>query len=252
MLGELTGKVALVTGGGGAGCGSAIVRRLAREGATLIVLDIHAGRAHAVADEVKQSYGIQAVACVCDIADRGRVDQALADCTAITGPIDILVNNAAENVQGPIFDYDPADFDRVIAVDVTACWYLIRRTIGSMRDRGHGSIVNITSIAAYLGGTGLEAPYGMAKAALNDLTRGIAVEGGPHGIRCNGIAIGLARSKFVQKHWAMIEPHVQLTPLRRIAEPAEIAEIALFLISEKSSFITGEIINASGGYYLGQ
>lgn len=244
--------MALVTGGGGAGCGSTIVRRLAQEGASVIVLDIHAGRAQAIAAEVAEAFGVPAVPAVCDIADRAQVDRALAEAAAVTGPIDIVVNNAAENVQGPIFDYAPSDFDRIMAVDMAACWYVIRQTIGAMRDAGKGSIVNISSIAAYLGGAGLEAPYGMAKAALNDLTRGVAIEGGPHGIRCNGIAIGLARSKFVDKHWAMIEPHVKLTPLRRIAEPAEIAEIALFLISDKSSFITGEIINASGGYYLGQ
>jgi NAD(P)-dependent dehydrogenase (short-subunit alcohol dehydrogenase family) len=251
-LEELKGKVALVTGGGGAGCGGAIARRLAREGAAIVVLDIHGGRANAVAEDIRGTFGVPAIACVCDVADREALDEGLARSIEALGPIDIVVNNAAENVQKPIFDFDPADFDRVIAVDLTACWYVIRKTIGSMRDRGGGVIVNISSIAAYMGGGGLESPYGAAKAGLNDLTRGIAIEGGPYSIRCNGVAIGLVRSKFVEKHWAMIEPHIQLTPLRRLAEPHELAELVCFLASNRSSFITGEIINFSGGYFPGQ
>jgi NAD(P)-dependent dehydrogenase (short-subunit alcohol dehydrogenase family) len=251
-LGELDGKIALVTGGGGAGCGSAITRRLARAGAAVIVLDIHGGRVNAMAEEIRDSFDVPAIACVCDVADRGALDTGLARSVELLGPIDIVVNNAAENVQKPIFDFDPVDFDRVIAVDLTACWHVIRRTIGTMRERGGGTIVNISSIAAYMGGAGLESPYGAAKAGLNDLTRGVAIEGGPYGIRCNGIAIGLVRSTFVEKHWAMIEPHIQQTPLRRLAEPGELAELVYFLASDHSAFITGEIVNFSGGYYPGQ
>lgn len=248
---ELVGRVALVTGAGGSGCGRAIARRLAREGANIIALDTHERRSRTVASDIEAEFGVKAVACVADVADRAALDAAVGAATTIVGPVDILVNNAAINVQGSIFDYSPVDFDRVLAVDLSACWYLIRQTIGGMRDRGFGSIVNISSIAGYMGGGGVEAPYAAAKAGLHDLTRGVALEGGPHNIRCNAIALGLVRTPFVEKDIEFYEPHIARTPLRRLADPDEVAEVVLFLVSQRSSFITGEIVNVSGGYFLG-
>jgi len=250
--GELKGRVALVTGAGGGACGSAIARRLAGEGAAIIALDNHERRARAVASAIEADYGVKAAACVADISDRGALDRALGEATAAIGPVDILVNNAAINIQGSIFDYSPADFDQVLAVDLTACWYLIRQTIGRMRERGWGSIVNISSIAGYLGGAGREAPYGIAKAGLHDLTRGVALEGGPHNIRCNAIALGLVDSPFVRRYIDQFKGQIDRLPLRRMASPQEVAEVVLFLVSDRSSYITGEIINVSGGYLLGQ
>jgi NAD(P)-dependent dehydrogenase (short-subunit alcohol dehydrogenase family) len=249
---ELEGRVALVTGAGGAGCGSAISRRLASEGANIIALDNHERRAGEVASAVAAEFGVKAVACVADITDRPALDKALAAATDAVGPVDILVNNAAINIQGSIFDFSPDDFDRVLATDLSACWYLIRKTIGGMRERRWGSIVNISSIAGYLGGAGREAPYGIAKAGLHDLTRGIALEGGPHNIRCNAIALGLVESPFIRKHIEQFKGNIARTPLGRFGTPQEVAEAVLFLVSERSSFITGEIINVSGGYFLGQ
>lgn len=249
---ELNGKVALVTGAGGAGCGGAIARIMAEHGASVVVMERHEARCRATADEIGRKYGVPTVACPVDIADRVAVDAALSDAVDAVGPVNILVNNAAINVQGSIFDYDPADFDKVLAVDFVACWYLTRAVIGGMRDRGWGSIINVSSVAGYMGGAGIEAPYAASKAALHDLTRGTAVEGGPFGIRCNGIAVGLVRSKFIERDPHLYEHSIAQTPLRRVAEPREIAQIALFLASERSSFITGEIVNASGGLVLGQ
>src|SRR5690606_7521825 len=134
-----------------------------------------------------------------DVADRGAVDELLATASKQLGTIDIVVNNAAINVQGSVFDYDPDDFDAVIGVDLTAPWYVIRRTIGPMRDLGHGSIINIGSVAAWNGGRGREAPYSAAKAGLHEITRSVAIEAGPWGIRCNAIAPGLVQSRFVEK-----------------------------------------------------
>lgn len=248
---ELAGRVALVTGAGGSGCGRAIARRLAREGADIIALDSHERRASKVASDIEAEFGVKAIACIADLADREALGAALTGATAALGPVDILVNNAAINVQGSIFEYSPDDFDKVLAVDLTACWYLMRQTIGGMRDRAFGSIVNISSIAGYMGGGGVEAPYAAAKAALHDLTRGTAVEGGPHNIRCNAIALGLVRTPFIEKDMRFYEPHIARTPLRRLADPDEVAEVVLFLVSQRSSFITGEIVNVSGGYFLG-
>ncbi len=250
MEGKLRGRVALVTGAGGAACGGAICRGLAAEGATVIGLDHHERRCNDVMEAVHRDFGVPTHAFTADVADRSAVDAILATVEREIGTIEILVNNAALNVQGSIFDYDPEDWDRVLDVDLTACWYLTRRTVGGMRALGRGSIVNISSVAGYLGGGGSEAPYAASKAALHDVTRSTAIEGGPYGIRCNAIAVGIVRSKFVEKHMETLRSHIERTPLRRAAEPDEIARVTTFLASDDASFITGDVVNASGGYWL--
>ena len=242
--------MALVTGGAGAAIGSATCRVLASHGASVAVLDSHSGRAGRTAHELRDTYGVPAVDVVADLADRASIDEGLRKTQAELGPVDILVNSAAINVQGSIFDYDPADWDQVIAVDLTACWYLIRRVVGGMRDRRWGSIVNVTSVAGYIGGNGREGPYGAAKAALHDLTRAVAIEGGPHGIRSNAVAPGLIRSKWVDAQAEYYQAFLDRTPLRRHGEPEDVANTIAFLVSAESAHITGAVINVSGGWYL--
>jgi NAD(P)-dependent dehydrogenase (short-subunit alcohol dehydrogenase family) len=244
------GRVALVTGAGGAGMGSSIVHRLASEGAAILAIEHHEGRCRSIVDTVERTYDVPIVGVTVDVTDRPAVDDAIARGAAELGVIDILVNNAAVNPQGSIFDYDADVFDDVIDADLNACWYLIRRTIGPMRDLGRGSIVNIGSVAAYNGGRGREAPYSAAKAGLHEITRSVAIEAGPHGIRCNAVAPGLVESRFVDKHRERFEADRLATPLRRHGRPDEIANIVAFLVSDDSSLITGEVITASGGWYL--
>jgi len=248
--GRFAGRVALVTGAGGAGMGSAICRRLASEGASIVAVERHARRAREIGQALAEEYGVPVESHAVDIADREAVDEMLASATGSLGPIDVLVNNAAINPQGSIFDYDPETFDEVIDVDLNACWYLIRQTIGPMRTLGRGSIVNISSIAAYNGGRGREAPYSAAKAGLLEITRSVAIEAGPHGIRCNAIAPGIIWSKFAEKHASRLQADADATPLRRHGRPDEVANVVAFLVSDESSYITGEVINVSGGSYL--
>jgi NAD(P)-dependent dehydrogenase (short-subunit alcohol dehydrogenase family) len=242
--------VALVTGGAGAAIGSTTCRTLASYGASVVVMDSHAGRSDALVAELRATYGVEALAAAVDVADRPGVDAALERVRAELGDVDILVNNAAVNVQGSIFDYDPGDWDRVIDVDLTACWYLIRQTVGAMRAQGQGSIVNVTSVAAYIGGNGREGPYAAAKAGLHDLTRAVAIEGGPHGIRCNAVAPGLIDSRWVQAQAERYQSFIEDTPLRRHGRPEDVANTIAFLVSEESAHITGQVINVSGGWYL--
>ncbi len=248
--GRFAGRVALVTGACGAGIGAAVARRLATEGAAIVAVDHHEPRTAEAVERLRKEFDVPVLGFAVDVTDRPAVDAVLAQTAAALGPIDVLVNNAAINVQGSIFDYDPGDFDHVVAVDLSACWYVIRQTIGAMREAGRGSIVNIGSIAAYNGGRGREAPYSASKAALHELTRSVAIEGGPYGIRCNAIAPGLIWSKFVEKHQARFQADADATPLRRHGRPEEIANVAAFLVSDESSYITGEVINVSGGWYL--
>ncbi|MDT4936313.1 MAG: hypothetical protein QOK11_4205, partial [Pseudonocardiales bacterium] len=203
-----------------------------------------------VAAELADRFGVPVIGAVLDVADRPGVDELIPRVAAELGPVDILVNNAAINAQGSIFDYDPAVWDNVVQVDLSACWYLIRAVLPGMRTAARGSIVNITSVAGYIGGRGREGPYSAAKAALHDVTRSVAIEAGPFGIRCNAVAPGWIRSKFLEKHEDRVRGELERTPLRRWGTPDDIAGVVAFLVSDDSAFVTGEVINVSGGWYL--
>jgi NAD(P)-dependent dehydrogenase (short-subunit alcohol dehydrogenase family) len=247
---ELSGRVAFVTGGAGRGIGRAVVRRLAREGATVIMGDDREKRCLELAGELRQEVSPNIFGMGVDIADRLRVDEVLDEIANDHGPVDILINNAAVNILAKVSEYDPADWDRVMDVDLTACFYLARRTLPSMIERGWGSIVNITSVAGYLHGSGVEGPYAAAKAALHSLTRAIAYEAGPSGVRCNAVAPGIIDSVFIKQREKQFEPEKKATPLRRFGTTEEVANVVYFLVSEQSSFVTGEVINVSGGWYM--
>ena len=247
---ELAGRVAFVTGGAGGGIGRAVVRRLAREGAVVVMADSREARCLAIADQLRKEFGPTIHGYGVDIADRERVDEVLADVEKTVGPVDILVNNAAVNVLGPASEYDLADWDRVMDVDLNACFFLARRTLPGMMERGWGSIVNITSVAGYLHGFGVEGPYAAAKAALHSLTRVLAYEGGPRGVRCNAVAPGIIDTWFVRQSPEQFEKEKQATPVRRFGTPDEVANVVFFLVSEQSAFVTGETINVSGGWYM--
>jgi 3-oxoacyl-[acyl-carrier protein] reductase len=246
---RFAGRVALVTGAGGAGIGSAVAGRLASEGASILALESHPGRTEAIADDIASTYDVPVIGLTVDIKDRKSVDEALGR-AAHLGVVDILVNNAAINTQGSIFDYDPDVFADVLDVDLTAAWYLMRKTIGPMRELGRGAIVNVGSVAAYNGGRGREGPYSAAKAGLHELTRSVAIEAGPYGIRCNAVAPGIINSRFLEKHSERFQVEIAATPLRRFGDPEDVANVVAFLVSDESSFITGEVITVSGGWYL--
>ncbi len=248
--GELAGRVALVTGGAGGSIGRATVNRLAREGASVVIADSREERCLEVAAKLRDEYGPRIHGYGVDIANRDRVDEVLAHVEEQIGPVDILVNNAAVNVLKPTSQYDPADWDRVMDVDLNACFYLSRQTLPGMMERGWGSIVNVTSVAAYLHGYGTEGPYAAAKAALHALTRAIAYEGGPHGVRCNAVAPGIIESWFIDQNPEQFEREKKATPLRRFGTREEVADVIYFLVSEQSAFVTGEVINVSGGWYM--
>lgn len=246
----LEGRVALVTGAAGAGIGRACARRLGQDGAAVVVTDVHDRRTAETVEQLSEELDVVVVGHVMDVADRSRVDAVIADVAEAVGPVDILVNNAAVNVLGTVVEYDPDDWDRVIDVDLSACWYLARAVLPAMMRAGRGSIVNISSVAGYLGGAGSEGPYAAAKAGLQSLTRTIAAEAGPHGVRANAVAVGIVLSKFVEKHIATLGREAERTPLRRLGRPEEIAAVVAWLASDESSFVTGETINASGGWYM--
>lgn len=252
MSKDFENKVALVTGGAGAGIGSNTVRRIAIDGGAVAVVDIHERRCRSVAEEIAKETGARVLPFPGDIADRDRMTAVIAEIESSLGPIDVLVNNAAENVLAPIREFTMQNWDRVLDVDLTAAFNLTRMLLPGMIDRRRGAIVNISSIAGWLGDAneGREAPYACAKAALFGLTRSVAFEGGPFGVRCNAVAPGLIWTKFVARYEEQFRPDIEKTPLRRFGKPEEVAELVAFLASDRSAFITGEAINISGGWYM--
>jgi NAD(P)-dependent dehydrogenase (short-subunit alcohol dehydrogenase family) len=250
MTERFAGRVALVTGAAGDGIGQATARRLLEEGARVVVTDSHERRTREVAAELGGKFGEdRVVGIVLDVADRASIDAALAEVAARFGVVDIVVNNAAINVLTEVAEMDPADWDYTMAVDLSGPWYLTRALLPGMYELGRGSIVTITSVAGYLGG-GREGPYAAAKAALHSLTRTLALEGGPRGVRANAVAPGIIESKFIAKHRANFEAEIEKTPLRRLGLPDDVASVVAFLCSEDSAFVTGETITVSGGWYM--
>jgi NAD(P)-dependent dehydrogenase (short-subunit alcohol dehydrogenase family) len=251
---ELEGCVALVTGGGGSTIGAPAALRLAQEGCRLLICDVHERRNRETAEQIRKQTRQPVVDVALDIADRAAVDRMLARAEREIGPVDLLVCNAAENRLGHVVEYDPADWDRTLDVSLTANFYLARCVLPGMVERRRGNIVMISSIAGWIGNPNPERgepAYAAAKAGLFALTRNIAAEVGPYGIRCNAIAPGLIWSKFVARYREQFEPLVEETPLRRFGRSEDIVEAILFLASDRrSGFITGEALNVSGGFYM--
>lgn len=252
MTNEFDGAVALVTGAAGLGIGQAVARRLAHGEARVVVTDIHERRTREVVKAMGEDYpDREIVGYPMDAGDRNAIDVVVDQVLEKFGAIDILVNNAAVNVLGSIFDYRPEDWDRVMDVNIHGPWYLARRVFPHMRERGRGVVVNIGSYAPDVGGAGMETPYAVSKGALNTLTRCLAHEGGPFGIRANSVSMGIVEgTKFVMDHPELRERSDSLGPLGSLPDKGEIAEVVAFLASPHAAHITGEIINVSGGAYM--
>ncbi len=246
---DLTDKVAIITGAS-KGIGKAIAHALGAHGARVVVSSRNQESVDEVAVELG-AYGIEARGIAAHMGDSAQIEALLAQTLEEFGGVDILVNNAAVNpVFGPLLATDSGAFDKIIQVNVKGPFELAKRVQPSMVVRGGGSIINIASI----GGISPEhmlGVYSVSKAALISLTKVMAKEWGSAGIRANAICPGLIKTKFSQALWsndAMLKYITEKLPMPRIGSPEEVAGLAVFLASGASSYCTGGVYTADGGY----
>lgn len=240
------GRVALVTGGS-RGIGRACVERLARLGAD-VAINYHsqAAAAQETADAVRQ-LGRRALALQADVSDAAQVEQLLAQITADLGPIDLLVNNAGVFDYAPHTELTPAVWQRTLDVNLTGAFQVTWGVKDSMIARRFGRIVNIASISA-LQPRPMSIAYAASKAGLVAFTRSIAAAFAPHNIRVNAVAPGLIETEIIDGvSQTAIDTIVANTPVGRIGQPDEVAGTVQFLLSEDSSFTTGQTLVVCGG-----
>lgn len=244
---DLSGKVAVVTGSS-RGIGRSIARMLAEAGAKVAVTSRKADACEAVAKEIIADGG-QAIAVACNVSDKVQVSNLIKETQSQIGPVDILVCNAATNpAYGPMADLEDSVVEKIFATNVQGPAWLINLVSPHMAESGGGSIILLSSIAGLTGSKNIGA-YAVSKAADAQLARNYAVELGPDNIRVNAIAPGLIKTDFARALWEGEEgkAFTQKTPLGRLGEPEDIAAVALFLASDASKFVTGQVIVADGG-----
>ncbi|MBP1710069.1 MAG: 3-oxoacyl-ACP reductase FabG [Deltaproteobacteria bacterium] len=245
---RLKDKVAIVTGSG-RGIGEGIVLRFAEEGAKLVVNDVNEADANAVVNRVKAAGG-QAVAVLGSVAERPVVQQMVDTAVKEFGTLDIIVNNAGITRDSILHKMTDEQWDPVIAVNLKGVYYGIQCAARVMREKGYGKIINISSTSA-LGNVG-QLNYSASKAGVIGMTKTAAKELGAKGVNVNAIAPGMIWTDMMKnmppetlKQMDMMLPFI--VPMNRKGSPQDIANLALFLASDESSFITGQVIFCDGG-----
>ncbi len=249
---KLDGKVAIITGAS-KGIGESIAYGLAEFGAKVVVSSRNQAAVDEVAERIK-SAGFEAKGIASHVGDVDQLNDLVKQTVDVYGGVDILINNAATNpVFAPLVEANSELFDKVMNVNVKACMILANLCHPYMTERGGGSIINIASVEGEKPSIGLSV-YSISKAALIMLTKSQAKEWGRDGIRSNAICPGLIQTKFSAALWTnekILNSFVKQIPAGRIAQPDEMVGLAVFLATNASSYCTGSIFTADGGYLLG-
>lgn len=248
-LHSLAGKVALVTGAG-TGIGRAAALTFARKGAAVILAARREAPLYEVAEAIIE-FGGTATVLSTDVSDEVAIRELIDATVAQYGRLDIAFNNAGVPSYAPIDQIDVAEYDRVMAINTRGIWLLLKHEIAAMRAAGNGgAIVNTSSIASTGGTPGLSV-YAASKAALDAMTRVLALETGADGIRINNVSPGLTITPINE---GLPEPMIAAvaahTALKRVAQPADVSDVAVWLCTDSARYVTGQSILADGGFNI--
>ena len=239
----LQDRVVIVTGGA-QGIGEACARRFAREGARVVVADVQDARGQALAAELGASY------LHCDVGDKAQVDALVAQVMRAHGRIDVLVNNAGIFKAADFLDVTEADFDAVLRVNLKGAFLVGQAVAREMARAGRGSIVNMSSVNSVLAIPDI-ASYNVSKGGINQLTRAMALALADKGVRVNAVGPGTIATELAAQAVLTSEDArnkiMMRTPMKRLGEPGEIADVVAYLASDAASYVTGEIVMADGG-----
>jgi 3-oxoacyl-[acyl-carrier protein] reductase len=250
---NLNDKVVLVTGAG-RGLGRAIALGFAAEGAHVAInYSRSAEAAEELARQIVDEHGVKAIAVGADVAVEADVERMFDEVTAALGPVDVLVNNAAVWSMAFVKDLTVEQWERTFAVNATAPFLTSRRLVRDCLDAGRtASIINVATPAAFRGAKSGCADYAASKAAVVNFTITLARELAAHGIRVNAVAPGMLYTDMTREALDdNMQQYIDRTPMRRIGDPAEIADAIVFLASERASYTTGTTMDVSGGMMIG-
>ena len=241
---KLEGKIALVTGGS-QGLGKAIAVKLAEHGADIAIAYVGPeAPAQETCKEI-EALGRKVKAYLCDVRDEQAVEQTVESVRNDLGKVDILVNNAGVTRDGLMLSMKDEDYDMVLDINLKGAFHMIRACYRDFMRKKYGKIINISSIAGLVGNVG-QVNYAASKAGLIGLSKSVAKELGSRGICCNCIAPGFIETAMT-KDIKEDNPLLQQVPMKRMGQPEDVANVALFLASPESDYITGETIRVDGG-----
>ena len=244
--GLLDGKRVVITAAAGTGIGGALARRCLMEGATIVISDAHERRIGETADALGEEFGTRPEAVVCNVTDNSDVQALVSTAVDRMGGIDVWMNNAGLGGNGLVTELTDEEWDRVIDVTLTGTFKCLRAVLPVMYGQGSGAVVNNASVLAWRAQAG-QAHYAAAKAGVMALTRCAAVEAADVGVRINAVAPSIAKHPFLAKVTSdeLLAELTEREAFVRYAEPWEMANIMIFLASDYSSYLTGEVVSAS-------
>ena len=246
---KLKDKVAVITGSA-QGIGKTIAETFAREGAKIVITDINIEKAQATADEIKNKYNVETIAIASNVTKLSDCENLISQALDKFQKIDILVNNAGITKDNLVLRMTEQEWDAVISVNLKGVFNSIKAVTRTMFKQRHGRIINIASVVGIMGNAG-QANYSASKGGVIALTKTCAKEFSSRNILVNAIAPGFIKTAMTDALSDEVKAkYAEVIPLKRLGEAQDIANSALFLASEDSSYITGNVINVNGGMYM--